>query len=127
MNSNAPRPGWCTACHVDRVIDGDTVEVVVVRRLRVRLLGCWAPESRTLDKAEKQRGLAAKASLAELVGDGRDARLFVPGHGDDLAECLTLGRVLGELWCGGKDVGAEQVRRGHATTTKQPREAEYED
>ena len=52
-----------------RVVDGDTVDCNIdlgfdlcIKR-RVRLFGIDAPESRTLDLEEKQRGLAAKARL----------------------------------------------------------------
>ena len=124
--STAPAPGWTTSCRVSRVIDGDTVEVLVVRRLRVRLRNCWAPESRTLDAAEKERGLAAKDALTALAHE-RDAILHVPSHGEDVGEMLTLGRVVGDVWVEGRNLADEQVRRGHATRTKQPREAEHED
>ena len=54
------------AAKIDRVVDGDTVDVTLdlgfsIRyQARVRLLGINAPESRTRDKAEKALGLAAK-------------------------------------------------------------------
>ena len=41
-----PVPGWATTCELDRVIDGDTIDVRVSRVIRVRLLDCWAPETR---------------------------------------------------------------------------------
>ena len=58
---------------VIRVVDGDTVDVLIdcgfstFRKERVRLHGIDAPESRTRDKKEKVRGLAAKARLQELI------------------------------------------------------------
>lgn len=115
--SEHPRVGWGTPCHVTGVIDGDTVEVTIVRRLRVRLLDCWAPESRTLDPHEKVLGLASKESMKSIAGD-RDATLFVPTHGESLQEIMTLGRVLGEVWIDGRNISEVQVERGHATATK---------
>jgi endonuclease YncB( thermonuclease family) len=37
---------------------------------------------------------------------------------DNLADVLTLGRVLGRVWIDGKDVGAVMVADGFATATK---------
>ena len=54
------------AATIDRVVDGDTVDVILdlgfsIRyQARIRLLGINTPESRTRDKAEKALGLAAK-------------------------------------------------------------------
>lgn len=64
---------------LDRVIDGDTIDVdidlgfgVWLKKQRLRLFGINAPESRTRDLEEKARGLAAKAWLEkELQGDIR--------------------------------------------------------
>ena len=55
-------------CRIDRVVDGDTVDVdidlgfgVWLREERVRMYGIDTPESRTRDLVEKRYGLAAKA------------------------------------------------------------------
>ena len=60
---------------LDRVIDGDTIDVhldlgfnVILEKQRVRLHGIDTPESRTRDLAEKKLALAAKARLIELCG-----------------------------------------------------------
>jgi len=56
-----------------RVVDADTVDVIidigfsVFVKKRVRLYGIDAYESRTRDKEEKKKGLAAKARLIELL------------------------------------------------------------
>ena len=56
-----------------RVVDGDTVDALVdlgfsiFRKVRVRLNGMNAPESRTRDLDEKKLGLAAKARLKEIL------------------------------------------------------------
>tara|TARA_Y100001934_G_scaffold275612_1_gene370504 strand:- start:38 stop:511 length:474 start_codon:yes stop_codon:yes gene_type:complete len=57
---------------VDRVVDGDTVDVLldlsfgVYRKVRIRANGIDTPESRTRNKAEKVLGLAAKKRMKEL-------------------------------------------------------------
>ena len=61
-------------CSLDRVIDGDTIDVhidlgfkIILSKERVRLLGINTPESRTRNLEEKALGLAAKARLKELL------------------------------------------------------------
>ncbi len=58
---------------LDRVVDGDTIDVVIdlgfsvkLHKQRVRLHGIDTPESRTIDLAEKKLGLAARERLKEL-------------------------------------------------------------
>jgi len=61
-------------CRIDRVIDGDTVDVdidlgfgVWLRKERVRMYGIDTPESRTRDLEEKKYGLAAKAFVLAFL------------------------------------------------------------
>ncbi len=67
---------------VTRIVDGDTVDVAidlgfsVSTKTRLRLYGINAPESRTRDKKEKKRGLAAKARLKELI-DQNDGWVYM--------------------------------------------------
>jgi endonuclease YncB( thermonuclease family) len=57
------------SCEVKRVVDGDTVDVVIDLGFdihfatRVRLYGMDTPESRTRDKDEKARGFLSKEFL----------------------------------------------------------------
>ena len=83
-----------------RVVDGDTVDVLIdcgfstFRKERVRLYGINAPESRTRDKEEKKRGLAAKARLTELIKNGKD-EFIVETSIDKKGK---YGRLLGTLY-----------------------------
>ena len=58
---------------VVRVVDGDTVDALIDlgfdihKKIRIRMVGMNAPESRTRDLEEKKRGLAAKARLIEIL------------------------------------------------------------
>ncbi len=61
-------------CRIDRVVDGDTVDVdidlgfgVWLREERVRMYGIDTPESRTRDLVEKKYGLAAKAFVESFL------------------------------------------------------------
>ena len=59
--------------HVERVVDGDTIDCTIDlgfstwKKIRVRMEGINTPESRTRDKEEKKRGLAAKDRLVEIL------------------------------------------------------------
>ena len=110
-----PPLGWTTKAEVVRVVDGDTIDVEVRRTVRIRLLECWAPETRTRDAVEKRRGLAAKDHLKDLIGS-KAVTLHVPTDGSgDVAKILTLNRVLGRVYIEGVDVSAAMVAAGHAT------------
>ena len=81
---------------LDRVIDGDTVDAnidlgfdITIHK-RIRLTGIDTPESRTRDLEEKARGLASKARLIELLGDGD----FIL----ESREVGKFGRVLGTIY-----------------------------
>tara|TARA_Y100000034_G_scaffold123758_1_gene171026 strand:- start:1698 stop:2057 length:360 start_codon:yes stop_codon:yes gene_type:complete len=81
-----------------RVVDGDTVDAridlgfnVWIKR-RIRLYGINAPESRTRDKAEKKRGLAAKKRLREILVNNK-RKFVLKSHGDG-----KYGRCLGEMF-----------------------------
>lgn len=112
-----PKLGYTTKGRVVRVVDGDTVEVEIRKIVTVRLLNCWAPESRTTDKAEKAKGLAAKGEMQRLVGGG-ECVLHVPTGGKE--SWISLGRVLGEVWMAGeeKSLSQQMVEGGFATVEK---------
>lgn len=109
---------YATDCRIIRVLDGDTIEVEVRHTMRVRMLQCWAPESRTTNAAEKVRGLAAKNHLIDVIGDQEQARLLVP-LATDLGDATTLGRVLGYVWLQGDDksLSQHQADGGFAVAT----------
>tara|TARA_R100001163_G_C5067068_1_gene205922 strand:+ start:1216 stop:1638 length:423 start_codon:yes stop_codon:yes gene_type:complete len=64
------------SCEVKRVVDGDTVDVVldlgfdILYKCRVRLYGIDTPESRTRNKDEKARGKMATVFLKEAIEKG---------------------------------------------------------
>jgi micrococcal nuclease len=94
-------------CTLDRIIDGDTIDVCidlgfnVLTRKRCRLLGIDTPESRTSDKEEKKYGLLSKKKLKEWC------LKTIESEKDDInleLRCLKkntsdkYGRVLAEVW-----------------------------
>jgi len=97
---------------VIKVIDGDTIDVVidlgfdVYTKQRIRLYAINAPESRTRDKEEKKRGLAAKARLKELCEEGD---IIVKSYGKG-----KYGRILGELYTKQSNINNILLSEGHA-------------
>lgn len=73
MSEKKNQAAWRYQAQLDRVIDGDTVDAMIDlgfsthRSIRIRFHGINTPESRTRDKAEKKRGLAAKDRLIEIL------------------------------------------------------------
>ena len=98
------------ACIVDRVVDGDTVDVVLdlgfdVRFFsRERLYGIDTPESRTRDKDEKARGLISKKFLQDSLAD--QEAVIKTKLKDSRGK---YGRVLGELWVDGVNINQTMV------------------
>lgn len=101
-----------------RVIDGDTIVVRSSILYHVRLIDCWAPESRTKNTAEKAKGLLSKARMAELAQKGNKLTVAIP-IGDDLSDSITLGRILGRVWLeDGRELSEIMVTEGLATKSK---------
>lgn len=113
-----PPLGLAARAVVTRIIDGDTMDVMLMLPVRVRLLNCWAPEITGIQKPE---GLAAKEQLEKMAPLGSRVRVQVPtGDADALGDVLTMGRVLGNVWREGDDESLSElmVAAGMATTEK---------
>lgn len=129
FGDSPPPIGWTTPAHFVRVIDGDTLEVEIRRRVTVRLLDCWTPESRTRDAFEKRLGLEAKANL-ETITDGQPLTLHIPADaGSDLSDLFTFGRVVGTVWTAAdadRSINQRQIDDGFGWPTKQTQKAAVE-
>ena len=97
---------------LDRVVDGDTVDAYIdlgfdisVHK-RIRLAGIDSPESRTRDLEEKQRGLASKDRLIDLLKDGEFTL--------ESKEVGKYGRVLGILLIDDLSINNTLVEEGYA-------------
>ena len=95
-----------------RVLDGDTCDAIIdlgfktFVKKRIRFMGIDTWESRTRDKEEKVKGLAAKARTKELLSAGK---FTLQSHG-----LGKFGRVLGECFVDGKSVNQILLDEGHA-------------
>ena len=103
------------ACTVERVVDGDTIDVIldlgfsVSYKSRVRLYGIDTPESRTRNRDEKARGkLASALSKAIELADQVVIRTELKDSRG------KFGRVLGTVVCDGEDVNQGMVDGGFA-------------
>jgi micrococcal nuclease len=111
---------------VDRVVDGDTIDVTidlgfkVWKKMRVRMEGINTPESRTRDLEEKKRGLAAKDRLIEILKfNDNKCILKVSGvgkYGRALATVMvnSLSPLNGEDGVTLIDVNKRLIEEGHA-------------
>jgi micrococcal nuclease len=100
---------------VTRVVDGDTIEVLIDDREEdVRYIGIDTPESVAPDQPVECYGKAASRLNAELV-DGEQVRLVFDAERRDKYERLLAYVYVGKLF-----VNAELVRRGYARTLTIP-------
>ena len=107
-------------CTVNKVIDGDTVDVdidlgfgIVLTDERVRIMGIDTPESRTRNKIEKLFGLAAKQRLKELLSKQCVLKTEINKDGEDMKG--KFGRVLGDFISdNGRLVTDIMIEEGHA-------------
>tara|TARA_B100001094_G_C17742117_1_gene581685 strand:+ start:238 stop:621 length:384 start_codon:yes stop_codon:yes gene_type:complete len=82
---------------VIKVVDGDTIDAMVdlgfstFKKIRIRLHGMDAPESRTRDLEEKKKGLAAKNRVIEILKKNEN-RFILRSFGVG-----KFGRCLGEI------------------------------
>lgn len=103
-------------CILDRVVDGDTVDVhidlgfgVWLHSQRVRLVGIDCPETRTRDDIEKIFGFAAKQRVVDLTSlEG------LVLHSQNFEG--KFGRILGDFHVAGHDKTITEIllEEGHA-------------
>lgn len=99
---------------VIEVIDGDTIDVSidlgfnVLHTIRLRLNGINTPETRTKNKEEKVRGLAAKARLKELI-EGKIVKVKT-----EKDEQEKFGRYLAVVYVDEINVNQQLITEGHA-------------
>ena len=99
------------SCTVDRVVDGDTIDVVLdlgfdlMFKSRVRLYGIDTPESRTRNKDEKIRGKMAGAFLKDAVDNG--TKVVIETKLKDSRG--KYGRVLGNVVVDGLNINEAMI------------------
>ena len=108
--------------HVDRVVDGDTIEVTLGgRQQRVRYIGIDAPESVKPDSPVEYYGPEASEHNKKLVG-GRDICLE-----KDVSETDRFGRLLRYAYLGDTFVNDKMIRDGYARAVTFPPDVRHVD
>ena len=105
------------SCKLERVVDGDTCDALIDlgfntwAKRRIRFYGVDTWESRTRNKEEKVKGLAAKAYVKDLLENSDDGKFSIISHGVG-----KYGRVLGEIFVKGHDKSVNELLKenGHA-------------
>ena len=105
------------SCKLDRVVDGDTCDALIdlgfdtFVKKRIRFYGVDTWESRTRNKEEKVKGLAAKAYVKDLLENSDDGKFSIISHGVG-----KYGRVLGEIFVKGHETSVNELLKenGHA-------------
>jgi len=103
-------------CKVERVVDGDTIDVVldlgfdILYKSRVRLYGIDTPESRTRNKDEKARGKMAAAFLEDAINNGKQVVIQTKLK-DSRGK---FGRVLGDVVVDGININQSMIDNYHA-------------
>ena len=100
---------------VTKVVDGDTIDAMVDlgfgtwKKVRIRMHGINAPESRTRNLEEKKKGLAAKARLIEMLKENENHFILI-SHGVG-----KFGRCLGEIYIKGHNTSLNKqlISEGH--------------
>ena len=103
---------------IKKTIDGDTIDVVIdmgfniSKSTRVRLLGIDAPETRTKDKKQKQKGLESREFLSALLdGCGKHNEVVLVSTKLD-----AFGRSLGHVYIDGENLSEIMIKNGHASS-----------
>ena len=115
MGKQVKKHGY--SCKLVRGVDGDTADAMIDLgfntwvKARIRFMGVDAWESRTRNKEEKVKGLAAKAYVKDLLENSDDGKFSIISHGVG-----KYGRVLGELFVKGHETSVNELLKenGHA-------------
>ena len=116
MGKQVKKHGY--SCKLVRVVDGDTADAMIDLgfnvwvKNRIRFMGVDAWESRTRNKEEKVKGLAAKAYVKDLLENSDEGKFLLKSHGVG-----KYGRVLGELFVKGYESSVNELLKenGHAS------------
>lgn len=109
-----------TNLQVERVLDGDTIELSITRKFKIRV--------RNLDTFEinTDKGKEAKSFLQALLSlrDPPDIAVFIPSNDPDkLLDFHSFDRVVGDIIANGIDVATEMKKAGfdkHESKSQMP-------
>lgn len=106
---------------IERVVDGDTVHVMVSLGMdeyayrMIRIKGAFAPELFSGPPDDKERGKAARDFLADLIPPGTKCRLITE------RDATTFGRYVASIeFDDGRGAATALIEAGHATPEAGP-------
>lgn len=110
-------------CYLNRVIDGDTIDVDIdlgfdiwLKSQRVRLSGIDAPEIRTVDPVEKEFGYLAKGRVTEYLLNSPFKLVCLEYSPHDI-----YNRIIGDVISGDQDFLTDVLlRENHAVEWSKP-------
>lgn len=92
-------PGVILRVKVNRVIDGDTVEVEIKRTFHVRFRDFNAPELSDLE------GNAYKEKLQKILSEAEEVVIYIPSNDDvRLMDVNSFNRIVADLFVDGINV-----------------------
>lgn len=106
---------------VERVVDGDTIDVEVdlgfdiKLKKRVRLSGINAPEIRTRDKKEKAAGYKSKEALENIVKENNNILYMFSEDKGKYGRCIG---TLFEMDFDDESINDRMIQEGHAKPYK---------
>lgn len=101
--NNKMENGWCSEAKVVRVVDGDTIELEVTRKFKLRLRDIDVYEKKT-EKGEEAKKFVEKKILNKPI------KVFIPSNQpEDLMDINSFSRLVGDLYYFSKYGGYENL------------------
>jgi len=126
---NLPAYGITSHCRYVGCRDGDTVILRVSwwpDAVVVRLMDCWCCECDDQRPIVKKAALAAKVFANEVLSNGGELSLHLPGHifAKGLVKALSFDRIPGHIFVGTEKTLSDMiVMSGHGWRTKDEQKA----
>jgi endonuclease YncB( thermonuclease family) len=108
---SAPEPGWITEVDYVRAVDGDTIEVEIRRRFKVRIQDIDIVESNS------ERGQEATEYVDDKLSKAREIIVKIPTNSPlNLMDVNSFERIVGEIYVNGRKLSTMLKRAGYEKT-----------
>ena len=115
---SCPSEGITTQVEIINVTDGDTVEVEIRRRFKVRLTHPSDKKTYIFDTPENSTVFGRRVTSwvrSKLAHFNGKVRLFIPsGQPIDLMDTSSFRRILGEIWLDNERLSDILLKKGYA-------------
>lgn len=114
-----PELGWVTDVKYIKNYDADSIDLEIRKKIRVRLLDCWAPEIKSKDQYKKEIAKEGRDFVNSVLSSAKEIRLFIPTEqSGDFSHLMTFDRLLGYIWVDGKNLNELIVKNEFASSKK---------